>query len=396
MISLYIHIPWCLHKCSYCDFYSLPSAAGDVPGAGYVDRLIGELRSAVIPAESPICGGDPEVKRKSWAPAFEVNDLAGVTKLHSIFLGGGTPSMIAPRELGRLLDAIARRFDMPAEISIEANPETLNESVLRELRAVGFTRLSCGVQSFDPKQLQFLERVHSADKARDALRSARRAGFENVNLDLIYTLPNQTLSDLEMDLREAIALEPTHISAYQLIVEPGTPLERKVARGDVPLPDEDTAIAMWHRVRDVLGDAGYAAYEVSNYARSGFECAHNIHYWKCGDYLGIGTGAVSRIGTHRWCRAKNTKAYMAGELLIDQEEHLTLDQLRTEVCMLGLRMTTGLDLQKFESRFGKSFEETYPGKIAAWKEKGLAACDSDLRLTPSGMLILDSLVAELV
>lgn len=368
MMSLYLHIPWCLHKCSYCDFYSLPSAADAVPGAGYVDRLIEELA---------IRGGATEA-------------------LHSIFLGGGTPSMIAPSELGRLLEAIARHYDMPAEITIEANPETLDETMLRELRAVGFTRLSCGVQSFDPQQLQFLERVHSADKARDALRAAHRAGFENVNLDLIYTLPDQTMADLEKDLRAAIALAPTHISAYQLIVEPGTPLERKVAGGAVNFPDEDTAIAMWQRVREVLGDAGFAAYEVSNYARPGFECAHNIHYWKCRDYLGLGAGAVSRIGTHRWRRAKNTKAYMAGELRVDMEEQLTQDQLRTEVCMLGLRMADGVDLADFETRFGKSFEDTYPGKIADWKQKGLAACDSHLRLTPSGMLILDSLAIELV
>ncbi len=382
-LSLYVHIPWCLHKCSYCDFYSLPSAAGDVPGAGYVDRLIGELRQPLVVSPS----NHPSVLRQAQDER---------RKLHSIFFGGGTPSMIAPRELGRLLDAIAQRFKMPTEITLEANPETLDENVLRELRAVGFTRLSCGVQSFDPKQLQFLERVHSADKAREALRAANRAGFENRNLDLIYTLPNQTMADLESDLREAIALEPTHISAYQLIVEPGTPLERKVERGDVTLPDEDTAVAMWHRVREVFGAAGYDAYEISNFAQPGFECAHNTHYWKCDDYLGLGTGAVSRIGTHRWRRAKNTKAYMSGELLIDQEEHLTMDQLRTEVCMLGLRMRAGIDLAAFESRFGKSFEGFYPGKIASWKEKGLAVSNTHLRLSAVGVLLLDSLAAELV
>lgn len=365
--SLYIHIPWCLHKCSYCDFYSLPSASDAVPGSGYVDRLIEEINVSAINGT-----------------------------LHSIFLGGGTPSMIAPSDLGRLLNSISKKYDMPSEITLEANPETLNESVLRELRAVGFTRLSCGVQSFDAGQLQFLERVHSADKARDALRAASRAGFENRNLDLIYTLPSQTMADLENDLHDAIALEPTHISAYQLIVEPGTPLERKVESGDVTLPDEEIAIAMWHRVRKILGEAGYTAYEVSNFAQPGFECIHNVHYWECGDYLGIGTGAVSRIGQHRWRRARNTKSYMMGELHVDQEEYLTDQEMRTEVCMLGLRMTCGLDLERFESRFGKSFESFYPGRIAAWKEKGLATGDSHLQLTPSGMLLLDSLVSELV
>jgi oxygen-independent coproporphyrinogen-3 oxidase len=379
-LSLYIHIPWCLHKCSYCDFYSLPSAADAVPGAAYVERVIEELNSPLPLGE----GG----------------------RLHSIFLGGGTPSMIAPSELGRLLDAIAQQFEMPPEITIEANPETLDEKILRELRAVGFTRLSCGVQSFDPRQLQFLERVHSADKAREALRAAQRAGFENRNLDLIYTLPNQTMADLESDLCEAIALEPTHISAYQLIVEPGTPLERKIESGSVKLPDEETSIAMWHRVREILGTAGYVAYEISNFAQTGFECVHNIHYWKCGDYLGIGTGAVSRIGHHRWRRAKNIKAYLnqprsGGEeatrsFMIDQEEYLTPEQLRAEVCMLGLRMRDGIDLAQFELRFGNSFEKFYPRKIAAWKANGFAVCDTHLRLTPSGMLILDSLAAELV
>lgn len=368
--SLYIHIPWCLHKCSYCDFYSLPSAAGDVPGAGYVDRLIEEFdSSAVAQNDKNLC---------------------------SIFLGGGTPSMIAPRELGRLLDAIAKRCEKPDEITIEANPETLDEKILRELRAVGFTRISCGVQSFDPKQLQFLERVHSADKARDALRLAKHAGFENRSLDLIYTLPNQTMADLESDLREAIALEPTHISAYQLIVEPGTPLERKIESGAVALPDEEIAIAMWYRTREVLGVSGYGAYEISNFAQPGFECAHNIHYWKCGDYLGIGTGAVSRIGNHRWRRAKNTKAYMAGEFHTDQDENLTPEQMRTEFCMLGLRMGDGIALADFESRFGNSFDGVYPGKIAQWVQQDLAHADSHLRLTPQGLPLLDSLLAELV
>ncbi len=373
LLSLYIHIPWCLHKCGYCDFYSLPAAAGEVPGRAYVDCLIAELNA--------------------------MQRMAPDDCLHSIFLGGGTPSMIAPRELGRLLEAIAQRFTMPDEVTIEANPETLNEEILRELHAVGFTRLSCGVQSFDPKQLHFLERVHSADTARDALRAAKRAGFENRNLDLIYTLPHQTMADLENDLREAIALEPAHISAYQLIVEPGTPLERQVnspsGGGRIQLPGDDIAIAMWHRVREILGDAGYAAYEISNFAQTGYECVHNIHYWRCGDYLGIGASAVSRIGNHRWRRAKNTGAYMAGGLRVDQEEHLTSAQLRTEFCMLGLRMRDGIDLADFEARFERSFEAFYPRKITSWKEKGLAACDTHLRLTPSGMLVLDSLVAEL-
>jgi oxygen-independent coproporphyrinogen-3 oxidase len=294
-----------------------------------------------------------------------------------------------------LLDAIARHFKMPAEVTIEANPETLDEKILHELRAVGFTRLSCGVQSFDPQQLQFLERVHSADKAREVLRAATRAGFENRGLDLIYALPDQAMADLENDLREAIALDPTHISAYQLIVESGTPLERKVESRDVQLPDEDTAIAMWYCVREVLGDAGYAAYEISNYARPGYECVHNIHYWECGDYLGLGAGAVSRIGNHRWRRTRNIKSYMAGELLADQEEFLTPEQLRTEVCMLGLRMTRGIDLAEFDRCFGNSFEDFYPGKLTEWKKKGWADCDSHLRLTPSGILLLDSLAAEL-
>jgi oxygen-independent coproporphyrinogen-3 oxidase len=412
-LSLYIHIPWCLHKCSYCDFYSLPAAADAVPGAAYVERVIEELNSPLPKGEGAGQLNFP------LSPALP----RGGRGLHSIFLGGGTPSMIPPKELGRLLDAIAQRFTMPQEITIEANPETLDEKILRELRTVGFTRLSCGVQSFDPRQLQFLERVHSAEKAREALRAAKHAGFENRNLDLIYTLPDQSIADLENDLREAIALDPTHISAYQLVVEPGTPLERRInsplplgegqgegevtmnspspqpspyGGGRIVLPDEETAIAMWYRVREILADAGYRAYEISNFAQPGFECAHNIHYWKCGDYWGIGAGAVSRIGHHRWRRARNTKAYMAGEWLADQEEHLTAEQLRTEVCMLGLRMSDGIDLAEFETRFGRSWEATHPGKMSEWVEKGWATSDSHLRLTPSGMLILDTLAAELV
>lgn len=373
-ISLYLHIPFCIHKCSYCDFFSLGVGQQLIPGEQYMARLTDELRTMV-----------------------ERLGLRG-RGLASIFFGGGTPSMIAPRLLGAFLEAVTRVFTMPAnlEITCEANPETVNVPHLRELRAAGVNRLSVGIQSFQPHHLQFLERVHSAERAIAAVRDAHTAGFTNINADLIFALPQQTMAELDADLAQLLALETTHLSCYQLTVEPHTPLAMQVARGTVQMPDDECAHAMWQHVRTQLDAAGFASYEVSNYARADFACVHNQHYWRFGDYLGLGTGAVSRVGNHRWRRARHLKKYLAGELAVDEEEQLTPNAQRLEYGMLALRTCEGIALDDFAARFGVAFDAAYPGLRDQWSAGDLAEISAThLRLTPRGLSLLDTLAAAL-
>lgn len=373
-ISLYLHIPFCIHKCSYCDFFSLGVGQQLIPGEQYMARLTDELHT--------------------MAERLGVRGRG----LASIFFGGGTPSMIAPHLLGAFLEAVQRIFTAPAdlEITCEANPETVDVTRLRELRAAGVNRLSVGIQSFQPHHLQFLERVHSAGRAIAAVRDVHTAGFTNINADLIFALPQQTMAELDADLSQLLALETTHLSCYQLTVEPHTPLAAQVAQGRVQMPDDECAHAMWQHVRARLDAAGFASYEVSNYARAGFTCVHNRHYWRFGDYLGLGAGAVSRVGNHRWRRARHLKKYLAGELAVDETEQLTLEARRLEYGMLALRTREGIALDDFAARFGVAFDAAYPGLRAQWCADVLAETGAThLRLTPRGLSLLDTLAAAL-
>ncbi|MBI4237006.1 MAG: radical SAM family heme chaperone HemW [Deltaproteobacteria bacterium] len=373
-LSLYLHIPYCIHKCSYCDFYSVGVGQQAIPAARYMQRLSEELQTMVTQLE-----------------------LRG-RSLQSIFFGGGTPSMIPAALLGTFLDTVAQTFALPTdlEITCEANPETLDRACLRALRAVGVNRLSIGVQSFQPRFLQFLERVHSAERAVQAVRDAFAAGFTNINCDLIFGLPGQTRAELDDDLARALALGTPHLSAYQLTVEPNTPLAVQLLRGAVTPIDDEAALTAWHVVRERLRAAGLAPYEISNFARPGFACVHNAHYWASGEYLGLGAGAVSRVGNRRWRRARQLPRYLAGELAIDEEEVLFPATLRFEYCMLGLRTTAGIAFADFAGRFGLPFTTAYPGVTERWCRDGWAAIHADrLALTESGLALADSLCAEL-
>lgn len=370
-LSLYIHIPFCIHKCSYCDFFSLGVGQAEIPAAQYMARLTTELR--VIVEELGLHGRE----------------------LGSIFFGGGTPSMIPPALLGKFLTDVAHHFSVPAdcEITCEANPETLDAERLSGMLGAGINRLSIGVQSFQPRHLKFLERVHSVERAAEAIQTAHAVGFTNINLDLIFGLPDQTMAELDDDLDRALALQTHHLSAYQLTVEPRTPLAVQVAQGKVvPIADE-RSLQMWHRVRERLCAAGFAAYEVSNYARPGSECRHNLHYWRFGEYLGLGTGAVSRIGDQRWRRARILKRYLAGDLLRDDCESLDGPTRRFEYIMLALRTSTGLSRANFVAHFDKPFDHYYPGVRERWVQSGYATDSESLRLTPQGLALLDSLLA---
>lgn len=345
-----------------------------IPATTYCDRLIDELRAVV--AEHHL----------------KPNDIA------SIFFGGGTPTMLPADAFARLLDGIADTVSLPGgmEITCEANPETLDAPYLSRLRQTGVNRLSMGVQSFRPEALTFLDRIHSSKQVVDAVGWARNAGFHNLNLDLMFGLPQQSTAMLEADLAAALELAVPHLSAYQLTVEAGTPLALRVRRGAVVLPPEERLLRFWHIVRERLAQAGYSAYEVSNYARPGHECRHNLHYWNGGEYLGLGPGAVSRIGAHRWRRRRHVQRYLDGELAVDETETLMPAQLALEYCLLALRTEQGLSLEAFAQRAGERFDALYPGIRAQWIAHGWALDGPRLRMTVSGLAILDTLLADLL
>jgi len=380
LFSVYVHIPYCQAKCPYCDFNSY--AAARWPEARYVSALSAELQHYA--ACAPWCGAE----------------------IATIFFGGGTPSLFAPASIRRVLDALRGLWPVAAEaeVTLEANPGTVTLDTLRGFRAAGVNRVSFGVQSFAPHHLRTLGRIHSAEDARAAVALARRAGFANVSIDLIFALPHQTLAEWEGDLAEACALQPDHVSAYNLTYEEGTLFRLWRARGILRPVPEDIEVAMFTRTQEVLGAAGYRQYEISNYARPGFACRHNLNYWRSGPYLGVGAGAHSyaRSGGEaagsRWSNETTPAAYMAA---IEQQgqarcshEHLDARQARGEFVFLGLRCLDGFTAHAFRERFGQDVEEVFP-HVAELYDAGLLERSGECwRLTPRGVLLADSVFAS--
>ncbi|MDB5972023.1 MAG: oxygen-independent coproporphyrinogen oxidase-like protein [Hydrocarboniphaga sp.] len=335
-LALYVHFPWCVRKCPYCDFNSHAlrgASASDIPEDAYIDALLLDL--------------DFELSSELPAPRA----------VSSIFMGGGTPSLFSGRALARFLDGAARRLSFAAdiEITLEANPGTVDEAHFRDYRAAGINRLSLGVQSMDAVQLKRLGRIHDPAAVVSAVAVARRAGFDNLNLDLMFALPQQTPSEADADLAAALALSPEHLSYYQLTLEPNT----EFAAHPPPLPVDDDAWAMQERGLQRLAAAGFTRYEVSAYARKGRRARHNLNYWRFGDYLGIGAGAHAKIsganGARRRARHKHPKAYLetAGSAGMIQEDRLVArEELVFEFCMNALRLDEGFAWSEFESRTG--------------------------------------------
>ena len=361
--GLYVHVPFCLTRCGYCDFNAYA-------GLGHLaERYVAALRREADLA----------------APAWEGERFV------SVFVGGGTPTTLEPGALLGVLAHLRARFDVAggAEVTVEANPDTVDVRSLARLRAGGVARLSLGAQSFDPAVLAALERVHGPASVRRAFDAARKAGFGNVNLDLIYGAHGETLGSWRRTLEEAIALGPEHVSAYALTVEPATPLGRKVAAGLVPAPDPDLQAEMFELACELLGDAGYRHYEVSNWARPGFECLHNLGYWERRPYLGLGAGAHSARADRRWWNLRPPLAYLeaveAGRLPVGGEERLGPEEARFEEVLLRLRTSRGLPISWVRA-----------DAAAELLERGLLArADGHLVATERGMLLLNELVLAL-
>ena len=379
--SLYIHIPYCISKCPYCDFNS--HVVAEIPEVNYTDALVRELEHY-----------------------GNLDDWRGRT-VQSIFFGGGTPSTFKPESIGKLLAWVAATFpiNLDCEITLEANPGTVDSDKFFGYRDAGVNRISVGVQSFQTRLLKFLGRIHSAEESRRALSILRQAGFENFSFDLIYANPGQSLKDLAADLDTAAEFQPPHISAYNLTFEEGTPFHHEYRAGRMKSLSEEEEIAMAELIEGKLSVLGLSRYEISNYARSGWHSRHNVNYWRGGDYLGLGAGAHSykRVDSDgvfgkRWSNEKNPGRYMTqlAELqqAVVEREEIDLSQAAGEFMFLGLRMTEGVSLQRFRSRFGKPPVEFYT-RVRDWIDGGLLEeKKAYLRLTPKGLMVANSIFVE--
>lgn len=374
-LGIYVHIPFCIRKCKYCDFLSF---AADVnTQKQYVEKLCVEIEHFFAQYKE-----------------YEVK---------TVFFGGGTPSILEAELIRKIMETLKKAvpFMEETEITLEANPGTLSKKKLEEYKRCGINRLSIGLQSTEEKELNYLGRIHSYEDFLKSYELARQAGFKNINVDLMSAVPYQTLESWEKTLDCILALKPEHISAYSLIVEEGTPFYEDEHLEEL-LADEDTERKMYVRTEEKLLEYGYHRYEVSNYAKEGRECAHNILYWKRGDYIGFGLGAASCIQNMRFKNTDSMKEYMETPWKEPEErlevEHLSLLEQMEETMILGLRMTDGVSMEEFKSLYGKTMEREFKDVIEKHKADGLLMEEEGcLRFTRKGfdlsnMVLCDFLV----
>jgi len=375
-LSLYVHMPWCVSKCPYCDFNSHGLRGAEPDHAGYVDALVADLDGDLADFGEAVAGRE----------------------IVSVFLGGGTPSLFPPAQIGRLLEAARGRlrFAADVEVTMETNPGTVEHGRFEDYRDAGVNRLSFGVQSFDDAMLRRLGRIHGAAEAEHAFARARAAGFDNINLDLMYALPGQDLAGALDDIQRALALEPEHISHYQLTLEPNTAF----AADPPPLPDEDAAWDMQEACQARLAAAGYAQYEVSAYARGGYRCAHNLNYWRFGDYLGIGAGAHGKISLEREIRRRwklrHPRNYLeagARAARIGADHAVARDELAFEYMLNALRLVDGTPIGELPARTGLPLADL-AGPLREAVERGwLEPAHEHLRATPLGQRFLNDVIS---
>lgn len=368
---LYVHVPFCRRKCRYCAFYSVPVGSGDALRL-WVDALVADLRRRA--------------------------EALGHPAVETVFFGGGTPSLVPPSVMGRLLDTVAECFslDAGAEISMEANPESVDAARAAGFRAAGVNRVSLGMQALDDDLLAAVGRVHDRKGALSAFRALREAKFDNIGLDFMWALPGETLESWKAQLAEAAALEPEHFSCYGLTLEEGTPLYR--SRHTLVLPGENEAAAMYEEGGALLERAGYAQYEISNFARPGRRCRHNEGYWLGREYLGVGPSAVSFMGGRRISQPADLNAWIAS--VRENREAGTVEELSfvervEELVMLRLRMTDGLDTAEYRRVTGRDFVADNRGLIEELKWRGMASLEEGrFALTRRGMLVSNAVIEQ--
>ena len=375
--GIYIHIPFCLKKCAYCDFYSLTDLTLRRP---FVEALLQEMTLAASP------------------------DVPSDT----LYFGGGTPSVLAPQQIGALMRQARSRFTLTpdAEITLEVNPGTVTREYLAFLRQTGINRINIGVQSFSRDTLQFLGRIHTPGQATQAILHARQAGFDNVGLDLIFGIPGQDAVSWQNDLKKALSWSPEHLSCYILTFEEGTPLDQKRKTHDFRLLPEKRIARLFRITRQMLTEAGYEQYEISNYAKIDTDghtrrSRHNLKYWSFAPYTGLGPSAHSYAPPIRYWNVRDTGRYMAtlqqGRLPVEEREKTTLEQQMIETLYLGLRTSEGIDLARFEKTFQQSFRQRYGNILPVLCEERLLRLENGrCVLTPEGMLFHDGIVARLL
>lgn len=370
-LSIYVHIPFCARRCAYCDFNTF-AWRGTI-----VRDTLEAIREHIL--------------------ATGMGDFAVPT----VYFGGGTPSFPEPELIVGVLEAIRNRFRVlpNAEISIEVNPGTADSRRYAIFRQAGFNRLSMGVQAFDDALLHKLGRIHSAQEAVCAFEAARKAGFENINLDLMFALPNQTLAQWRHTLRVATNLQPEHLSCYALIIEPNTPFYNLFSQGALNVPDEDTDVRMYRTAIRTLIRAGYEHYEISNFAKPGYRSQHNLVYWRNEPYLGFGPGAVSYHRGVRWKWLSDPRRYVCavreGLQAVEEEERLDALASLGETLMLMLRTTDGVDVEAVEKRYGIRLQELYAAQIRRLRSRRLLeATPKRWRLTSKGLLLANTVCAE--
>ena len=367
-LELYIHVPFCVKKCDYCDFLSGP--AGKERQAEYFQALQREVASV---------------------PDFPDREIT------TVFIGGGTPSVPDPALIGAVLDQIRNKFFMApdAEITIEANPGTLYKEKLEDYLEHGVNRLSLGLQSPQNRELKILGRIHTWEEFLESFSLAREAGFSNINIDLMSAIPDQTYEDWKKNLCTVAALGPEHISAYSLIVEEGTPFRER----DLKLPDEDTEYRMYEDTAAILGEYGFHQYEISNYAKKDRNCRHNEGYWQRKDYLGLGLGAASLVGRERFTNTSDMSEYLENsgnlEKIRTDRETLTREDEMGEFMFLGLRMTKGVSKKDFQEYFGTSIEKIYGEVLEKYKKQGLLLEeDGRVCLSRAGIHVSNAVMAD--
>ena len=375
-LGLYIHIPYCIHKCGYCDFNSHPIRQDEMDH--YIDALVVEM--------------------KHYAKTY-----CNTSSIRTIFLGGGTPTTLTAFQLERIFKEFVNSFTIAsdAEITIEANPATIDIEQMKSIRQTGYNRISIGVQSFDKNELKILDRAHGPEEIHSTVNCARKAGFENLSLDLMFAIPNQSLSSWENNLNKALEKNPEHISTYNLTIEKGTAFSKLQSNGKLIMPDDEHQLELYKKTIEHLKEKGFHHYEISNFARRGKECKHNITYWKNSNTLGIGAGASSYIDGTRFKNINLPAHYIRQvkekKTAVEYSETLNSRQAMGETIMLGLRLIQGISIHQFEKRFQISFTKFFKNTISSLKEKELVIIEKDhLRLSKKGLFLADSVILEFI
>lgn len=376
MLGLYIHIPFCVSKCNYCDFNSFK-----------MDKI----------------AKDKYLKDLKKEMELYSKNLKEDNYITSVFLGGGTPSILNSNELKYIFENINLYFNVRknAEITVECNPGTLTKEKLKTMKVIGINRLSIGLQAVQDYHLKSIGRIHTYDEFEKNYKDALEVGFNNINIDLMYALPNQTFEEWKESLEKIVSLNPSHISAYSLILEEGTKLYEMYENNEFNVIDEDTDINMYNYTINYLKSNGYNQYEISNYAKDKCECKHNILYWKCNHYIGLGPGASGYINDFRYNNVESLKEYheklSLNENPIESKENLTIDDKIQEKIFMGLRMNEGIKFKYFKEEFNINFKEKYRKKINKLKERKLISEDiTGIRLTQKGREISNSIFIEFI